>query len=137
MKGTLLISILTTRSNFIEDVELPAEDHPETDTSQWWIGPEMSFTIKTYALNGDLRIWSVGTVDDMIAKAEAVNEKHYGDITGRNVRIDFENSTNEDELRQKFEEAGLTPTIAGEAGSFIFWRPNGGEYSTKGEPEEV
>ena len=137
MKGTLLLSILSVRSNFIENIEIDAEDNPETDTAQWWIGPTEAFSITTHALNHDIRIWAVPAKEGMIPVIQDMQEKSYGDVTARRIWIELENALDQDEVATKFAEYGLEPTVVISEEAFLYWRYGTAEYQGLSGPELV
>ncbi|HLO99587.1 MAG TPA: hypothetical protein VK171_13410, partial [Fimbriimonas sp.] len=130
MRGTLIIHLLTTRSNFIENIEEPANGHPEVDTEQWWIAEDHTFMFHTYALNRDVRIWQVPTKLGMMQLAHDTTHKSYGDIIDRTLILGANDWTNPDEQAKAFEGTGLEPTVVVNEGAFVFWRLGDADYQT-------
>ena len=136
MQGTLILSILSTRSSYIDNTYESDADGLEMDTSQWWVGPEMSFMISTYAIDRDVRIFAIKNPDDeMVPRLEAQSQKSFGDVTVRRLRLTFDDCLDAEAVRAKFEKFGLQPSFALKEDAFLFWRPNDGDYRTKSQPD--
>ena len=74
---TLVLAVLSVQSSYRNNIEEPADN--VCDTVQWWITPDNTWRIKTFAMDHDIHIHEIGTPMD---PAEAINNtrKHYGDV---------------------------------------------------------
>lgn len=123
MKGTLLLSILNIRSNSIDGKTLPAGDLPETDTAQWWITADKSYSTTTYALSRTFRtIVAQGTPDQILPVAIDSLEKSLGSTTTKHIRIDIDNLEDGREVISKLAKHGLEPTLAMVDNTYPIWR---------------
>lgn len=135
MRGKLIINLLSVRSNFIDNIEEPATDHPETDTDQWWIGPKHSFMIHTFALNRDIRVWMVDTKPNIEEIAQQISAKNYGDVITETITITCDNWLEPTEVGQAFAGTGLEPRIEITEHGFLYWKPAAADYQAISSPE--
>src|SRR5207245_4972487 len=56
---TLVLAVLSVQSSYRNNTEKPASD--VCDTVQWWITPDNTWRIKTFALDHDIHVHEVGT----------------------------------------------------------------------------
>ena len=132
-RRTLVVAILDFRSSYIEKRREPAE-RAAPDTEQWWIGPDLTWKIRTFGIDRDLHLYRVRGGD-----AEYFMEHTRRDFNGlirAMVLLDFEDYTDEAARDRVLASAGLRPglEVADEHG-FAFWNPDGGVYKTKSWPE--
>src|SRR5262245_38647949 len=113
MRGTLVLAVLSVKSSYLREVEEPldgADDVP--DTLQWWIGEDVAWRIKTYALDHDIHTHSVDRGGhDLVALAQTNNRKHYGDVIASQHVLEFQDCTDAKEVRRVFKGVGLEPRL--------------------------
>ena len=135
MRGTLLLAILATKSSYIQEIEEPIDGPSDIpDTLQWWITPEVTWRVRTYALDHDIHTHEMRGLADAIRLARANNEKNYGDIIAVQHQFDFTDCTDKRETDAAFSAAGLEPRLEIAAGRFAFWKPDDSEYRTQSTP---
>jgi hypothetical protein len=136
MRGTLLLAILSTKSSYIQEIEEPADGPTDVpDTLQWWIAPEVTWRIRTFALDHDIHTHEMRGLADAIRLARANNEKNYGDIIAVQHQLDFADCTDKHETDAKLVAAGLAPRIEVATGRFAFWKPDDDKYRTQSTPK--
>ena len=136
MRGTLLLAILTTKSSYVQEVEEPIDGSSDVpDTLQWWIAPEVTWRIRTYALDHDIHAHEMRGLVDAIRLARANNEKNYGDIISVQHQFDFADCTDKSETDAAMSAAGLEPRLEVAAGRFAFWKPDDAKYRTQSTPK--
>jgi hypothetical protein len=136
MHGTLVLTILTVQSSYLQGVEKLLRRATGTpDTIQWWIAPAGSWRIRTYALDHDIHIHSVGSVANLNELALANVQKHYGDVIRSQHVIALSDCLDMDETSKRFRAAGLEPRVEIDPGRFAFWKPDDARYHTQTQPE--
>ena len=134
MQGTLVLTILTVQSSYLREVEVPlAADVGAPDTIQWWIAPNGSWRIRTYALDHDIH--SVGHGENLKQLALANARKHYGDVILSQHVIELSDCGDTNETSAAFRALGLEPRIEIAPGRFAFWKPDDARYYTQSQPE--
>jgi hypothetical protein len=137
MCGTLVLAVLNVKSSYLREVEEPldnADDVP--DTLQWWIGEDVVWRIKTFALDHDIHTYSIGQGGpDFVALAQANNLKHYGDVIASQHVIEFQDCTDPKEVRRAFKRVGLVSRLEVAEGRFAFWKPDKVKYRTQSQPK--
>ena len=133
-RRTLIVAILEVRSSYIEDRQEPAE-RETPDTVQWWVAPDLTWRIRTFAIDHDLHLHHVNGGDPDVYM-EHTREDFDGLVRAMH-RFDFENYEDAAEVGRTLSEAGLRPDleIADQHG-FAFWNPDQGVYKTRSYPEE-
>ena len=133
--GKLLIWVLSVRSSYGDNVEVPAGSEP-FDTLQWWIGPTVAWRVRTYALDHDLHAHALVPVPAAIEDLAVSNtDKTYGDVILRHFRLEIGDVTDSDAVERAFAPTGLTARIEAR-GPFAFWPPDvEAPYRTKSTPE--
>jgi hypothetical protein len=131
---TLAFAILDVRSSHIERrQELAERETP--DTVQWWVGPDLTWKIRTFAIDHDLHLHQVrgGDADFFLENTR----REYDGLIRTLYKLEFEDYTDEAARDRVLREAGLRAglEIAEEHG-FAFWNPDQGVYRTKSYPEE-
>ena|SRR5690349_1905440 len=137
MQGVLLLTILSVKSSYIQEIEEPATVPPDVpDTVQWWIAPTGTWRIRTFALDHDIHTyeWSSSPLG-IIAFARRNNEKHFGDVTASEFEFHFADCTNKAETDATLVGAGLAPRLEIAAGRFAFWKPDDAKYRTQSTPK--
>jgi len=136
MRGTLLLAILSTKSSYLREVEEPAGGPTDVpDTLQWWIGRDVTWRIRTYALDHDIHTYEMRYPTDPVRLAQANNEKNYGDVIARQFRFDFVDCTDRNETDAAFKQANLEPRLEVAADRFAFWKPDDAKYRTQSTPK--
>lgn len=136
VQGILVLAILTVRSSYGHQIELPLGDDVDVpDTVQWWIASTGTWRIRTYAMDHDIHTHHVyGNPDDLLGMASENNRKHYGDVMGSEHLVQFTDCCDMSEVEIKFRAIGLEPRLEVAAGRFAFWKPDDARYSTKTSP---
>jgi hypothetical protein len=137
MQGTLILAVLDVKSSFIEEVEKPLENADDVpDTLQWWLAPGNAWRIKTFALDHDIHVYSVGAgTDGLIELAQSNNRKHYGDVITCEHVLRFLDCMNANDVQQVFKRVGLPPRLEVAEGRFAFWKPDEAKYRTQSQPK--
>jgi hypothetical protein len=135
MRGTLLMAILTTKSSYIQEIEEPVDGPSDVpDTLQWWIAPEVTWRIRTYALDHDIHTHEIRGLADALRVARANNEKNYGDVISVQHQFDFADCTDKSETDAALAAAGLEQRLEIAADRFAFWKPDDATYRTQSAP---
>jgi len=134
MQGTLVLTILTVRSSYIQEIEEPLGDSGVPDTIQWWIAPTGSWRIRTYAIDHDIHTHSVGGANNLRELALQNAQKHYGDVIRSQHVIELTDCLDRNETEHAFRAIGLEPRTEIAAGRFAFWKPDEGRYHTQSQP---
>jgi hypothetical protein len=132
MKTTLIIFFLTVRSSYSADAE-EAATAEAIDTVQFHQLESGGWRIKTYAMDQDVHVWSLGKVDDIVSLAKSNTEKHYGDVLAEAYIL--ESRSGIDGLRQELAVRGLSTHLEISDSGFVFWAPEGTRYRTKSTPQ--
>lgn len=133
MKTTLVIFLLSVQSSYTDNTEIAATKDV-FDTVQFFSANGTDWRIRTYALDQDVHIWSLGSnVDDFVALARANTEKHYGDVISEIYVI----KTDEDleGVRRELDQRGLPPNLELAPLGAVFWAPPGTAYRSKSVPK--
>lgn len=130
--STLVICELDVQSSHLRNEEIQATDRA-FDTVQHYQSPAGAWRIKTYAMDEDVHVWSIGAAHlDVVELAQSDTQKTYGDVL-RTCRV-FQTSGGVDGLRIALVKHGLSPhLVIGDSG-FVFWAPEGTRYRTKSSP---
>lgn len=134
MKTTLIIFILTIQSSYVDEVEEPAEDVP--DTLQWWISDSSVWRIKTFAKDHDIHIYQVSsdTTGAVELALETVKDS-YDDVIASTHILEFQDFSDKKIVSEVFQREGLKPTIDTTPFGCTFWTPDSIEYRTKSNPK--
>jgi hypothetical protein len=134
MQGTLVLTILTVQSSYIQEMEEPLGDSGAPDTIQWWIAPTGSWRIRTYAIDRDIHTYSVGNAYNLRELALENAQKHYGDVIQSQHVIELTDCHDGNETERAFRAIGLEPRVEIAAGRFVFWKPDERRYHTQSQP---
>jgi hypothetical protein len=133
MNAKLIVFFLTVQSSYSANAEEPATDEA-FDTVQFFESATGSWRIKTYAMDQDVHVWSLGkTAEDIVALARSNTKKHYGDVLSEGYIL--ESDTGIDGLRRELADRGLSTHLEISDAGFVFWAPEGTRYSTKSKPQ--
>ncbi|HEV3082078.1 MAG TPA: hypothetical protein VGY66_20015 [Gemmataceae bacterium] len=137
MQGTLVLAVLNVKSSYVRDVEESLEGEDDIpDTLQWWIGPESAWRIKTFALDHDIHVYSVGPGStELVELAQENNAKHYGEVIACQHILAFKDCEDTKEVRRVFKKTGLSPRLEVATGRFAFWKPDDAKYRTQSQPK--
>lgn len=135
MQGTLVLAILSIKSSYLRNVQAPADDLP--DTVQFWLTENSMWRVRTFAMDHDIHVYSMGdkpaTVDFMLHN----NQEHFGEVLAAQHVLRFQDCTNPPEVRRVCAVIGRAGglEIAVEDG-FAFWKPDDAPYFTQSEPRQ-
>jgi hypothetical protein len=136
MRGILLLAILSVKSSYSREIEIPlerADDVP--DTLQWWFGDRGCWRVRTYALDHDIHAYQVAdSLQTTLELAKKNNHDNYGDIIRNQHQIHFVDCADAAELEAEFRRIGLVPRLEIKD-EFAFWKPDDAEYWTKSSPK--
>jgi hypothetical protein len=136
-KRILIIALLTIQSSYLEEMEKPAGDIP--DTVQFWLLPESAWRIKTFAVDHDIHVHNIAKLpkfsENCIDFFVSNIEKSYGDVIAAMHIIHFENYTDTDSVQSRLKENGLNPNLEVAPAGFAFYNPDSGHYRTKSQPK--
>ncbi len=137
MRGILVLTILTIKSSYSENVELPLADQDDVpDTVQWWFGDGGCWRLHTYAIDHDIHTYKIGnSPQTTLELAQNNNRKNFGDVIKAHYVIHFVNCADPSELAAEFGRIGLCPRLEISSGRFAFWKPDDAVYSTKSRPK--
>jgi hypothetical protein len=130
-RRTLIVAVLSVRTSFKDKREEPAKNLPP-DTVQWWLAPDASWRIKTFALDHDIHIYRLdgGDATEFIANTK----RNYGPIIRSLHTIELPDFNDPAVVAQAFHEAGLRNNLEISARGFAFWNPDKARYHTQSEP---
>ncbi|MCK6472986.1 MAG: hypothetical protein L6R28_14680 [Planctomycetes bacterium] len=132
MTSTLVLFFLQIQSSYAENREAPATED-RFDTVQFYEGPSGCWRIKTFAMDQDVHVWSMGaSVRNLVELARANTEKHYGDVLSEGYIVQSDDAV--EGLRQKLKEKGLPAHLEISDAGFLFWAPEGTRYRSKSRP---
>lgn len=134
----LILALLTTESSYKSEVERPAI--AVADTAQFWFGSQSPWRIRTYAIDHDIHIYSVGSRTDSTEftqeEAMAHLAKHYNEIVKRQYVLKFQNPADPVEVKQVLEQNGLLGTLEVAPAGFAFYNPDRQKYKTQSTPKQ-
>lgn len=134
MSSLLLIYVLIVESSYLQNLERAAAG--ATDTIQFCLKNGQAWRIKTFAIDHDVHVWSMGamTPERMVSIADENTGKNYGDVLGRKISIESQGDGSD--LAEQLVRAGLPPFVEGpEDGSFAFWAHAAKLYRTQSSPQ--
>jgi hypothetical protein len=135
MNTTLVIFFLTVQSSYSADSEKPAIGE-SFDTVQFFKSDSGGWRIKTYAIDQDVHVWSLGeNVEDIVALARSNTDRHYGDVLLEGYVL--RSQTGIDGLREELQSRGLSTHLEVTDSGCAFWTPEGSQYRTKSQPQRV
>jgi hypothetical protein len=131
------MAVLNVKSSYRQEIEEPLDGESDIpDTLQWWIGTDGAWRIKTFALDHDIHTYAVGGAGpNLVELAQANNLKHYGDVIDAQHVLEFQDCTDNKEVRRVFRRIGLTPRLEVAEGRFAFWKPDEAAYRTQSQPK--
>jgi len=138
MQGTLVLAVLNVKSSYLRDVEKSLEGEDDIpDTLQWWIGPENAWRIKTFALDHDIHVYSVGPGSaELVELTQENNAKHYGEVIACQHILAFKDCEDAKEVRRVFKKTGLSPRLEVATGRFAFLEAGRREVQDTVQPKQ-
>src|SRR5689334_5838318 len=99
---TLIVAVLTVESSYLQEVERPAKNVP--DTVQFWFAPDSKWRIKTFAIDHDIHVYRIDAFDagSRLTPEFATNniKKSYGDVTAKVLTLEFPDPKNEADVER-------------------------------------
>jgi len=133
----LIVALLTTESSYQSEVERPVV--AVADTAQFWLGSKMPWRIRTYAIDHDIHVYSLGARSDgssfQASEAEAHLRKHYSEVLAKLVVLKFKDPNNATEVAQVLATHELKGTLEVASAGFAFYNPDRGKYTTQSQPK--
>lgn len=134
---TLILAILTVESSYLDNLERPAGAVP--DTVQFWFTPETQWRIKTYAIDHDIHVHPVATVEgeeplDTGVACESIGDA-YDDVLSELLMLEFPDPADEASVREILDESQLTGTLVAARDGCYFYNPDGGAYRIQSDSE--
>ncbi len=135
--STLILAILNIESSYLDNLERPAGAVP--DTVQFWFAPDTRWRIKTYAIDHDIHIHPVATVEgeeplDTGIACESISDA-YDDVLSELLMLDFPAPSDTAATTEILRESQLTGTLVATPEGCYFYNPDGGTYLTRSAPE--
>jgi len=137
MKMTVILTLLTIKSSYRLEKELPLDGPDDVgDTLQWHICGDTAWWIKTYAIDHDIHIHKIGpTSNNLVDLAIENNNKHYGDVIQSQHILEFDENHEHDELNKALQKSGLPGKLEFYQNTYIWWSPDGEKYWSQTKPE--
>ncbi|HEY6640565.1 hypothetical protein [Povalibacter sp.] len=134
MQSVLVVYVLSIQSSYAEDSEAPADDDT-FDTVQFFIGPESAWRIRTFSVDEDVHVYSLGpTQPETLDKVCDSTEKTYGDVVA--AKHVFSSDEGIDGLKKELATSVLGASVKeSKQHGFCFWVPEGSDYQTRSTPE--
>jgi hypothetical protein len=133
METTLVIFVLSIQSSYLNNSELRATNG-KADTVQFLVSPDAAWRIKTFAVDEDVHVYSLGaSKQDTVAVVSASTERTYGDVVAR--RYIVSSAIGIAGLRSELKRFGLGESMEVSELGFAFSVPEGSHYKTKSTPE--
>ena len=133
----LILTILSVESSYFQEVERPATKVP--DTIQFWFTPDSQWRIRTYAIDHDIHLYTLGARPDgsrvTTDEARAHIVKHYREITASTIVLRFHDPNEPEEVRRVLAEHKLPGKLEVGKNGVTFYNPDGGEYRAKSKPQ--
>lgn len=133
VENLLLVFLLEIESSYLEDIER-ATPGP-ADTIQFLLRDGQAWRIKTYAIDNDVHVWSLGEMERQRFEefADRNTAKHYGDVLHSKLTIEAFGDL--PALKTAIASVGLPANleVAG-SGEIAFWVPVEGIYGMKSAP---
>jgi len=134
---TLVVALLSTQSSYAQEVEKPAADVP--DTIQFWFPPDAQWRVRTYAIDHDIHVYSLGASPEEKRTTPhfAVEhiKKHYSDVTASLLILTFADPADQKEVERVLAVHHLPGKLEVSKSGIAFYNPDRGEYRTKSTPK--
>ena len=135
MNVLLVIFTLNVQSSYAQNVERDA-DPASKDTVQFLLIEGQAWRIKTYAIDHDVHVWSIGpmTAEKLEELARTNTAKNYADVLGETIVV--KSASGFDGLREQLKKNGLSPNLEiPKSGAFAFWVQEAGVYKSRSTPK--
>jgi hypothetical protein len=130
---TLILAVLTVESSYLQVVERPARNVP--DTVQFWFAPDSQWRIKTFAIDHDIHVYRVGPPRLTAEFANNNIRKSYGEVTANVLVLEFPDPENKADVERILKEHKLKGKLEAVKDGYYFYNPAGGDYRTKSKPK--
>lgn len=128
----LIIYFLKTRSSYATQAKEPARER-EFDTVQFFSTGGRCWRIRTYALDDDVHLWSMGAdPEDLAMLADKSTRERYAGDVGECYVLQSEDGL--DAIKAELERRGLGAQLNVSPAGPVFWTPEGTTYRTKSTP---
>jgi hypothetical protein len=133
----LVFALLTTESSYKSEVERPAVTAP--DTVQFWLGGPHPWRIRTFAIDHDIHVYSLGGANPDAsmdpAQAEAHIRKHYAEVLAKVYVLKFKDPKNTSEVAAVLSQHKLPGLLEVAPAGFAFYNPDRAKYKTQSAPK--
>jgi hypothetical protein len=135
---TLVVAELSVASSYARNTEVTIIGTAPPDTVQWWLDTSGCWRIKTFALDHDIHVYSLGKQDLASFRPYTLEntEKHYGDVISRLLVLEFP-SLEPESTGAVLRKVGLGASLEVAPAGFAFWNPDGGRYRSQTRPPEA
>ena len=130
---TLILAVLTVESSYLQEIERPAKDVP--DTVQFWFTPDSQWRIKTFAIDHDIHVYRIGAPRLTAEFATNNIKKSYGDVTASVLVLEFPDPENKADVERILKEHKLKGKLEAVKEGYYFYNPDDGDYRTKSKPK--
>ncbi len=130
----LIIFLLNIESSYLQNIE--NETQSPADTIQFILLNGEAWRIKTFAVDHDVHVYSLGPMkaEKFTEIAVANTNKHYGDVLSRQVIVETKKGFGG--LRSELKSVGLPGFLEiQKSNDYAFWVPESNIYETKSKPE--
>ncbi len=133
METVLLVFLLNIKSSYLQNIEEPSS--APADTIQFLLINGQAWRMKTFALDHDVHVWSMGPMDKARFEELAISntKRNYGDVLARYVRVVAQSDLESLEPAAKRELGGAIEIAKDRA--FAFWVTAAGQYKTQSRPQ--
>ena len=133
METILIIFVLTIQSSYVQNVETDAVGF-NADTVQFIILPNQTWRIRTFAIDEDVHVHSLGSPTESIeSRVIESTERTYGDVIARKYVL--RSKTGIEGLRAELKNVNLNQDLEVSKSGFAFWVPENTKYKSKSQPE--
>ncbi|KXI30847.1 hypothetical protein [Paraglaciecola hydrolytica] len=133
MEIVLIIFVLTIKGSYAENVEAPADGY-NADTVQFFIESNQAWRIKTFAIDQDVHVYSLGIPNETIEeKVIASTERSYRDVLAKKYII--RSKAGIDGIKVELKKLNLSQDLEISNNGFAFWVPANTQYRTKTKPK--
>lgn len=133
METILIIFVLTIQGSYVQNVEAAAVGS-NADTVQFFIEPNQAWRIKTFAMDQDVHVYSLGvskgSIESLVVES---TERTYGDVIAKKYVIRSKKGI--EGLKEELKNVGLNQSLEVSKSGFAFWVPENTKYRSKSQPE--
>ncbi len=127
--SVLVLALLSVESSYLTNIERPSTG--VEDTIQFWLGATGAWRIRTYAIDHDIHVHSLGAMDRELA--QTLIAKRYADVLKQQHVFTLSNPADAAEVQRLLQTHGLSGTLE-VTPDFAFYNPDDGAYSTQSTP---